>query len=94
MKRLTDKQIYHRWTPTQLQKRFDKWGRENCQKAYHMNRDDGEGANTIGHYLGFTTNQVDAMIDTWADHLGESIKPYDEDEELNAIYSIYGNGQQ
>jgi hypothetical protein len=56
--------IMPRWTMKQIEKRFEKWGKENCFVAYYNNRVIGNGANTIGHEMGFTTNQIDAMIDT------------------------------
>lgn len=34
-----------------------------CVKAYQMHEVDGEGARTIGVYLGLTTRQADAVID-------------------------------
>ena len=41
---------------------IEKYGADNVREARRMNLEDGEGARTIGIYLGFTTNQVDAMI--------------------------------
>lgn len=58
-----------KWTAKQIQKRFDKWGKDKCEQAHRLNRVDGEGANTIGHMLGHTTNQIDAMIDTWDEYI-------------------------
>lgn len=39
-----------------------KYGQDVCTKALRMNEVDGEGANTIGFYLGLTTRQADAAI--------------------------------
>jgi hypothetical protein len=44
------------------QKAISKYGVENCRTAYAMHSIYGEGANTIGFYLGFTTRQADAAI--------------------------------
>jgi len=37
-----------------------KYTKEVCLKAVKMNEDEGMGGNTIGFYLGLTTNQADA----------------------------------
>jgi len=51
------------------QNAFKKYGRDVCRHVYHLNRHDGEGANTIGFYLGLTTRQADAAIDAWDRYL-------------------------
>ena len=33
-----------------------------CERAYQLHHVDGEGASTVGIYLGLTTNQADAAI--------------------------------
>ena len=38
------------------------YGMDTCRKAYEMHSRDGEGASTVGHYLGLTTRQADAAI--------------------------------
>ena len=39
-----------------------KYGIDTCLKAAHENIRHGEGARTIGIYLGLTTNQANAAI--------------------------------
>ena len=41
----------------------EKYGIQVCIKAHDLNSKDGEGASTIGIYLGLTTRQADAAID-------------------------------
>jgi len=48
---------------------IDKYGESVCCEAYQLNRHQGEGASTIGHMLGLTTNQADAAIDAWEEVL-------------------------
>lgn len=38
------------------------YGLDRCKRAYHLNHVDGEGASTVGIYLGMTTRQADAAI--------------------------------
>tara|TARA_R100001244_G_scaffold121752_1_gene91371 strand:- start:479 stop:793 length:315 start_codon:yes stop_codon:yes gene_type:complete len=58
----------------------------------------GEGANSIGCEFGFTTNQVDAMIDSYRDSL-TVIKPVTIDDEYSPIVKNFirsnweGNGE-
>lgn len=40
----------------------EKYGMQVCIKAHELNSKDGEGASTIGIYLGLTTRQADAAI--------------------------------
>ena len=61
--------IMPKWTLTQVNARFFRWGKDNCKEAYRRNREVGDGAKTIGIEMGFTTNQIDAMIDTWECYL-------------------------
>jgi len=44
------------------QRAVEKYGQDVCAKAFDMNEREGEGASTIGIYLGLTTNQADAAI--------------------------------
>lgn len=39
-----------------------KYGRQICAKAFALHHLDGEGANTVGGYLGLKTRQADAAI--------------------------------
>ncbi len=39
-----------------------KYGKDKCIRAHRMHTDDGEGASTVGFYLGLTTRQADAAI--------------------------------
>jgi len=41
---------------------ISKYGIKYCRSAYRMHKLDGEGAKTIGHYLGLTTRQANAAI--------------------------------
>jgi len=41
---------------------IEKYGQDVCTKAFMMHHKDGEGASTVGIYLGLTTNQADAAI--------------------------------
>ncbi len=51
-------------------KKFEKYGKENCKKAYFYNVEDGEGASTISLTTDFgTVRQVDAMIDAYDEYL-------------------------
>lgn len=43
------------------QRAIAKYTEAKCLRAYRLNID-GEGASTIGIYLGLTTNQADAAI--------------------------------
>jgi hypothetical protein len=38
------------------------YGQAICLEAYRLSRDDGEGSNAIGSYLGLTTNQAGAAV--------------------------------
>jgi hypothetical protein len=42
---------------------IQRYGMQVCIKAHELNCKDGEGASTIGIYLGLTTRQADAAID-------------------------------
>lgn len=63
--------------PKEIAKRFEKYGKANCEKAYRANVDDGYGASSIGLEIlpyrpdgkNWTTRQVDAMCLTWEKHL-------------------------
>jgi hypothetical protein len=51
------------------QQAFHKYGKATCQRAHQLNRDAGEGANTIGQMLDLTTRQADAAISAWDEFL-------------------------
>jgi hypothetical protein len=46
-----------------LEKTIQSYGLETCIEAYKLHKL-GEGASTIGIYLGLTTNQADCAIDS------------------------------
>lgn len=48
-----------------------KYSAERCREAFRLHSVDGEGASTVGIYVGLTTRQADAAINAGAVLAGE-----------------------
>jgi hypothetical protein len=42
---------------------IQKYGIDKCREAYNLHERTGNGAKTIGWEMGYTTRQIDSMID-------------------------------
>lgn len=48
---------------TKTNRAIKAYGVDVCREAFRLHKENGEGASTVGFYLGLKTRQADAAID-------------------------------